>query len=322
MCCSRQCLVLTLTASKRQCGWRKRNVQRALPSSMVGFGRAPATMAYRSENSNLVIAKVRHTFTALPGGRGLPSPCNRLLQKRPPVVYFYPNKSLHAAISNCRTILQESTSRPTRCHKLVAGWPNFIGVVDASSHGVGSVIIGELSECPPTVFRLPWPPDITNNVISEANPKGTITKSDLELAGLVLLWLMMEHVCGPLAEKRIALFSNNSPTVSWVQRMACCSSLIAEQLIHVLALQFNIQKVCSITTLHIAGDQNSMTEIPSRLFGSEHKWHFNSEHDLLIFFNCHFMLPLQDSWTVCQPTSAIATRVICVLRMTPYTLDD
>jgi len=130
-----------------------------------------------------VIAKVWHAFTALPGGRGLLSPCNRLLQKRPLVVYFHRNDSLHAAISNCRTILRESTSRSTRCHKLVAGWPNFIGVADASSHGVGGVIIGELSECLPTVFRLQWPPDITANVISEANPKGTIINSDLELAG-------------------------------------------------------------------------------------------------------------------------------------------
>jgi len=230
-----------------------------------------------------VIAKVRHAFTALPGGWGLLSLCNRLLQKRPPVVYFHRNESLHAAISNCRTILRESTSHPTRCPELVAGWPDFIGVVDASSYGVGSVNIGKLSECLPMVFRLQWPPDSTANVISEANPKGTITNSDLELAGLVLLWLMMEHVWGPLAEKRIALFSDNSPTVSWVQRMACCSSLVAEQLIRVLALRFKPQKVCPITTLHIAGDQNSMTDIPSRSFGSEHKWHFKSEHDLLTY---------------------------------------
>jgi hypothetical protein len=269
-----------------------------------------------------VIAKVRHAFTALPGGRGLLSPCNRLLQKRPPVDYFHRNDSLHAAISNCRTILRESMSRPTRCRELVAGWPDIIGVVDVSSHGVGSVIIGELSECLPMVFRSQWPPDITANMISEATPKGTITNSDLELAGLILLWLMMEHVCSPLAEKSIALFSNNSPTVSWVQRMACLSSLVAEQLIRVLALRFNLQKGCPITTLHIAGDQNSMTDIPSPSFGSEHKWHFKSEHDLLTFFNCNFTLPSQNSWTVCQPTSVIATRVISVLRMTPFTLDN
>jgi hypothetical protein len=34
-----------------------------------------------------VIAKVQHAFTALPGGRGLLSPCNHLLKRRPPVVY-------------------------------------------------------------------------------------------------------------------------------------------------------------------------------------------------------------------------------------------
>jgi len=157
------------------------------------------------------------------------------------------------------------------------------------------------------------------------------TKRDERLSGnpsakspakLVRVWLMMEHVCGPLAEKRIALFSDNSPTVSWVQRMACRSSLVAEQLIRALALQFNLQKVCPITMLHIAGDQNSMTDIPSRSFGIEHKWHFKSEHDLLTFFNCNFTLPLQNSWTVCQPTSAMAMHVISVLRMTPFTLDD
>ena len=103
------------------------------------------------------------------------------------VVYFHRNEPLRSAISNCRTLLRESTTRPTRCRELVAGWPNYVGVVDASSHGVGGVIIGELSDCPPTVFRLQWPPDVTAGVISESNPKGTITNSDLELAGLVIL---------------------------------------------------------------------------------------------------------------------------------------
>jgi hypothetical protein len=138
------------------------------------------------------VAKLRHAFTALPGGGGLLSPCNQLVKRRPQVVYFHQNKPLLLAISTCWTILWESTTDPTHCHKLVAGWPDFVGVVDASSHGVGGVIFGELSECPPTVFRLQWPPDITANVVSEANPGVTITNSDLEFAGLIILWLMME----------------------------------------------------------------------------------------------------------------------------------
>ncbi len=191
-----------------------------------------------------------------------------------------------------------------------------------SSHGIGGVIFGELSECPPTVFHTQWPPDITANLVLVANPKVTITNFDLELAGLVILWLMMEHVCGPFKEKRVALFSNNSPTVSWVQQMASRSSLIVEQLIRVLALQFNLQKVCPVTMLHIAGDQNKMNDIPSRSFGSKPKWRFQSKEALLTFFNSTFPLPTQNLWTACQPTSTIAMHVISVLRTMPFTLDD
>jgi hypothetical protein len=100
------------------------------------------------------------------------------------------------------------------------------------------------------------------------------------------------------------------------------SSLVAEQLIWVLALHFNLQCVCPITTLHICGDQNYMTNIPSHSFGSKPKWHFKSEENLLIFFNVNFPLPNQNLWTVCQPTSAIATCMISVLWMTPFSLED
>jgi hypothetical protein len=74
--------------------------------------------------------------------------------------------------------------------------------------------------------------------------------------------------------------------------------------------------------LHIAGDQNAMTDIPSRSFGSKPKWHFQSELDFLTFFNNSFPLPCQNSWMLCQPTSAIAMRVISILRMKPFTLED
>jgi hypothetical protein len=120
------------------------------------------------------------------------------------MIYFHRNLPLLSAISDCHTLLQESTNSPTRCRGLVAGWPDSVRVVDASSHGAGVVISGELSECLPipTVFCLQWPPDITANVVAENNPRGTITNSYLELAELIILWLMMEHACGTLTEKK------------------------------------------------------------------------------------------------------------------------
>ena len=64
------------------------------------------------------------------------------------------------ALEGCRTLLRESTIEPTRCQELVSGWPDYIGIVDASGHGVGRVVFGELTQCTPVVFHWEWPADI------------------------------------------------------------------------------------------------------------------------------------------------------------------
>jgi hypothetical protein len=69
---------------------------------------------------------------------------------------------------------------------------------------------------------------VTASVRSFSNPTGTITNSDLEMAGVLILWLVMEAVCQPLQEKRVALFSDNSPAVGWTKRLASRKSLVAE----------------------------------------------------------------------------------------------
>jgi hypothetical protein len=49
----------------------------------------------------------------------------------------------------------------------VAGWPDYIGIVDASGHGVGGVVFGELSACTPVVFRWEWSDNIKQEIIRE-----------------------------------------------------------------------------------------------------------------------------------------------------------
>ncbi len=84
-------------------------------------------------------------------------------------------------------MLRESTTEPTRCRELVAGWPDFIGIVDASGHGAGGVVLGEISACTPIVFCWEWPDDIKQDIISLNNPTGRLTNFDLEMGGLVIL---------------------------------------------------------------------------------------------------------------------------------------
>ena len=49
--------------------------------------------------------------------------------------------------------------------------------------------MGEGKACITTVFCLAWPNDV-----KELFRKGDIKKSDLEMAGLIMLWLVMEEV--------------------------------------------------------------------------------------------------------------------------------
>ena len=196
-----------------------------------------------------------------------------------------------------------------------------MGVKDASKHGVGGIILGEGKRCTPTVFRYEWPPDIKASLVSFDNPHGTITNSDLEMAGLLMLYLVMEVVCPLTSGAHVALFSDNQPTVSWVKRLAARSSLVAAQLLRALVLRMKKRGSSPLTPLHIPGSENQMTDIPSRSFGSERKWHCREDSDLLTLFNEKFPLPKQASWTVFRPTKEICMKILSVLRMRVTTME-
>jgi hypothetical protein len=158
-------------------------------------------------------------------------PCNVILRVQPTQVYLHNNKDLWVAVEGMRTLLQQLTLEPMRCCELVTRWPDYVVVKDVSSYRVGGIIVEELSKCTPTVFRFAWPDDVTRAIISQYNLAGTITNSDLEMAGLLMLFALMENICRPLVEKRVALFSNSSPTIGWVDCLALCTSIIAAHLI-------------------------------------------------------------------------------------------
>ena len=81
------------------------------------------------------------------------------------------------------------------------------------------------------MFRLAWP-----DYKKEFFHKGNIINSDLEMAGLLMLWIMMEEFFPKLWQAYDALFSDNSPTIGWVKRLAARGSLVAMQLVRALTL--------------------------------------------------------------------------------------
>jgi hypothetical protein len=183
-------------------------------------------------------------------------------------------------------------------------------------------MLGEISACTPVVFCWEWPDNIKQDIISLNNPTGRLTNSDLETAGLVILWLVIEGICDNFREKRVTLLSNNLPTISWVTRLVSKRSLVAERLVQALALWLKTMHTCPLTPLHIERVRNKIADMPSRSFGSNPTWTCTSDVELLTLFNTHFPLPQQQSWTVYCLNCTAVTCVTSILQMKLFALDD
>jgi hypothetical protein len=135
-----------------------------------------------------------------------------------------------------------------------------------------------------------------------------------------MLFIIMEQVCSPQVEKHVALFSDNSPTVRWVDRLASRQSITITHLIQALALRPKANKCGPLPAQHISGE-NKMTDIPSLLFRSVPQWHFKTDPKLLMFFDKMFPLPNQQTWMVFCPSLELGMHVIFVLWTWHTTLD-
>lgn len=172
--------------------WLSEQKRDALLSALKIWNRkASKRLGIAFDEFRTTLSKLQHAFLTVPAGKGLLSAFYVVLRIQPPIVYLHTNANLCNAVADCRTFLCETVSSPTKCRNLVTGWPDFVGITDASGHGLGGVIIGERRAATPVVFRLQWPQDISDNIVSDANPNGTITNSDLEMAGLLMSHVMV-----------------------------------------------------------------------------------------------------------------------------------
>jgi hypothetical protein len=66
----------------------------------------------------------------------------------------------------------------------------------------------------PILWRAKFDGDITRDLVSYENPRGTITNSDLELAAAIVQHNVAAHQFD-IRERTIASGSGNTPTVAW-----------------------------------------------------------------------------------------------------------
>ena len=200
----------------------------------------------------------------------------------------------------------------------LTGWTDYVAIVDASVHRVGIVVVGEVSPCDLTVAQIEWPGDIKASIMSENNPNGTITNSDLQTAGALLVWLVVEGVCPP--GTHVAIYSDNEATVNRMVKRKSRARIVAH-LTRAVSLCLKFRQSSLLSPLHIPGKQNLITDVLPRTFGSVPSWRWKKHHDFQTNFNSMFPLLSQHSWAVFVPSCAIFMRMVCVLRMHASMLD-
>ena len=118
---------------------------------------------------------------------------------------------------------------------------------------------------PPVVWRVAFPPDISNNVVSLSNPARSITNSDLELAAEVLAVGALLAKASVIKHQSIGTLCNNTPTVSWIKKMASKSTPpTAGRLLRGLAFMLYCHHAGRLTTVHVPGKDNIMANIVLR----------------------------------------------------------
>ena len=241
-----------------------------------------------------VAGKLQHASYGIPGGRGFFSPIWRAFTKASNEVTITP--MLHQTLKDWITMIRRIGTRPTSILELTPKSPDYIGYVDASGFGAGGVWFGSDSYLSPTVWRIEWPATIQNNLVSFQNPRGTLTNSDLEMAGHLLHWLVLELIAPTSLQFKCAgIFSDNTPTVSWAYKLCSTKSVIAGHLLRALAIRLHVHQASPLLTTHVAGDENTMADSASRsarlpVFTSSNK-------PFIITFNSLFPLPQNTSWT-------------------------
>jgi hypothetical protein len=260
--------------------------------------------------------KLNHAAIGIPAGKGLFSPIYHAMRGDPTTIKI--TKQLKQTLLDWCMLIHRLTTRPTMVLELIPSTPWYVCYVDASGSGVGGVWLNGTKPLKPYVWRMQWPDDITKNLVSYDNPNGTISNSDLEMAGVLLAWLVIEQLAPiSLQHSTVGIFCDNTPAVSWSNRLQSSKSIIAGHLLRVMALRQHIHRSSPCLTISIAGVINTMADHASRSYIKPEYTHSNK--NFLDVFSKNF--PLQsDSWTEYLLPNKLFSRVTSCLRGKPLTM--
>jgi hypothetical protein len=258
-----------------------------------------------------LLGELRSMAIALPGARGLFSLLQEALRHQADRRIRL-NAGIHDCLEDFRWLLTDLGGRPTRFFEIVPqSKPELLGACDASGLGMGGVWFassttlpgrtaihgceGESSggpersplqpgttQLPPILWRAQFPPDISARLVSDHNPTGDITNSDLELAASIITKdIAAQHF--DIRERTISNGSDNTPTVYWQRKGSTTTTSAPAYLLRAQALHQRYHRYNS-SEYYIPGPANSMADDASRLLSL-------SSHQLVSHFNRTYPQP-------------------------------
>ena len=259
-----------------------------------------------------VLGELRSMSLALPGSRHLFSQMQEALTSRIGQRINL-RKGVHNALDDFRWLLQDIANRPTRMAEVVPLNPSAIGYHDASGKGAGGVWFKGPALHPrhnpkdkplpnPIVWRLEWPKHIQDALVTEDNPFGTLTNSDLELAGGLL---HLEAIANnfDVRERTILSKTDNLATLYWQRKGSATTTAPPAHLLRLFGIH---QRYHRYVPRHdyIPGKSNPLADESSRLF-------YMNDSQFLTHLNSKFQQPL--SFRLVQIPPNVISSVISAL---------
>jgi hypothetical protein len=306
---------------------------------------APNQKRIRVTQWHQLLGELRSMLLGIPGAQGLFSVLQEAFRHTTDNRVRL-SSAVHAFLDDFRWLAQDLTSRPTRLAEILPQDPAAVGAVDAAGAGMGGVWYVEstaprrqrdhppsdtgqplaptdasahLPSSPssvtlasvaqqhaPILWRQPFPLAIQRKLVSFTNPTGTVTNSDLELAGVIAHQDVLAQAFD-VRESTTATLCDNTPAVFWSRKGSTTTLTAPAYLLRLSSLHQRFHRYRPEIS-HIPGVVNQMADDCSRL------WHL-SDSQLLAHFNLHYPQPL--SWQMCHLSAEMNSALILALSAQP-----
>jgi hypothetical protein len=181
----------------------------------------------------------------------------------------------------------------------------------------GEVWFGGTEKLIPILWFYEWTQTIRNQFCSASNKTGSLTISDLELTGILLQWLVLEHVVdtSTLRDSSVSIWCDNLPAVAWMYKFRNSTSLVVARILRALAVRLHTNQAALLSVEHISGIYNTMADVASRR-------HSLDNAKFLTDFSALFPTPQDKSWTLFLLSNKVTSKVCSELLNQQLTLES